>query len=329
MSPTRHDRRFALQLALGAALLPVLGSARAQTPAYPSRLVRVIVGFAPGGPLDVVTRLVARELTDALGQPFVVENRAGASGQLATDAVAAATPDGYTLMSTASTFIVNPLLIDRKQPDPLRDFVAISHMAVLPTVLVVGKDFPANNLGELLTLARKRTLTYSSAGNGGPAHLAGALLAQTHHSPMTHIPMRGAAPALMEVMSGRVDFTFYTMTGLKEQVDGGKLKPIAITAARRHPLFPQVPTMAEAGAAGFDQVGAWFGLVAPAGTPPAVVELLARTVDQILRKPSSRAVLDGLGVLPVGGSPAAFRSFLETDTLRWGPLIKEAGIKGE
>jgi len=327
MSAMYLRRRAVFKLAASSLILK--GSDVAWAQAYPSKPVKIVVGFAAGGPLDAVTRLIANDLAETTGRPFVVENRAGASGQIATEAVALAAPDGYTLLSTASTFIVNPLLNQRKQADPIRDFVAVSQIARLPTMLVVSKDFPANSLAELLLLARKRPLTYASAGNGGPGHLAGALLAQTTKSEMIHVPFRGAAPALFEVMSGRIDFTFYTMTGLKEQVAGGKIKAIAITDVSRSHLFPTVPTMTEGGVSGFDHVGAWFGLVAPAGTPGPVVELLNRAINQALKKERIKEQLAGLGVTPVGGSSIDFSTFLINDSARWSKLIKESGIKGE
>jgi len=190
-------------------------------------------------------------------------------------------------LSTASTFIVNPILTGRNSPDPQKDFAPVAHTAVLPTILVTAPDMPVQSMQDLVKLARTRPMTYSSAGNGGPAHLAGALLGQTTGTQMTHIAYRGAAPALADVMAGRVDFTFYTMSGLKEQVAAKRVKPLAITAARRHPDFPDVPTMSETGIAGFDNVGAWFGVVAPASTPATVLNKLNRAIDQVLGKPES------------------------------------------
>lgn len=172
-------------------------------------------------------------------------------------------------------------------------------------------------------------MTYSSAGNGGPGHLAGALLAQTVKTPMVHVPFRGAAPALMEVMAGRIDFTFYTMTGLKEHVAGGRLKALAITSESRHHLFPDVPTMTEGGVAGFDHVGAWFGILAPAGVPMPIVLQLNKAIDQVLKQASTKDALDRQGVIPLGGSSSAFKTFLERDSARWSKLIKDAGIKSE
>ena len=243
--------------------------------------------------------------------------------------MAQAEPDGYTLLSTASTFIVNPILLNKPKPDPLKDFVAVSHTAVLPTVLVVPPDSPVNSLQDLIKLARTANVSYSSAGTGGPAHLAGALLAHATGTQMTHIPFRGAAPGLAEVMAGRISFTFYTMSGLKEYVAAKRVKPIAITAATRHPDFPTVPTMTEAGIKGFDDVGAWFGIVAPAGTPAAIIARLNSVIDKSLAKPDVRERLVGMGMVPVGGAPSVFKTFLEQDAARWTALIKAADIKGE
>ena len=311
------------------AALTGLCSASAWSQAYPTKPIKLLLGFAPGGPLDVYTRVLAQDLSIALGQAVVVENRSGASGQIATDAVAQAEPDGYTLLSTASTFIVNPILMNKPKPDPLKDFVAVSHTAVLPTVLVVAQDSPANSVQDIVKMAGGAHVTYASAGNGGPAHLAGALLAHSTGTPMTHVPFRGAAPAIAEVMSGRVTFTFYTMSGLKEFVTAKRVKPLAITAARRHPDFPNVPTMTEAGIGGFDNVGAWFGIVAPAGTPAAIVARLNSAINQSLAKPELRERLVGMGMVPVGGPPSAFKTFLEQDSVRWTALIKAADIKAE
>ena len=303
-------------------------SAWSQT-TYPTRPIKLLIGFAAGGPLDTYTRVLAQDMSSALGQNVVIENRAGASGQIATDAVAQAEPDGYTLLSTASTFIVNPILLNKPKPDPLKDFVAVSHTAVLPTVLVVPQDSPVNSLQDLIKLARTSNVSYASAGTGGPAHLAGALLAHSTSTTMIHIPFRGAAPGLAEVMAGRISFTFYTMSGLKEYVAAKRVKPIAITAATRHPDFPNVPTMTEAGIKGFDDVGAWFGIVAPAGTPAAIVTRLNSVIDKSLAKPEVRERLVGLGMVPVGGLPSVFKTFLEQDSVRWTALIKAADIKGE
>jgi tripartite-type tricarboxylate transporter receptor subunit TctC len=233
------------------------------------------------------------------------------------------------MLSTASTFIVNPILTRKSKPDPLQDFVAVAHTAVLPTVLVVPADSPAHSVQDLVRIARAKPLNYSSAGNGGPAHLAGALLAHNTGTTMTHIPFKGAAPALAEVIAGRIDFTFYTMSGLKEQVAAGRVKPLAITAGARHADFPQVPTMSQAGFAGFDHVGAWFGIVAPAATPANVVVRMNNAIGEALAKPVVRDRLMSLGMTPVGGPAGAFKTFMEQDSARWSALIEAANIKAE
>lgn len=324
----RGRRAFMLSALMSAlCTMPAL----AQDTAYPSKPIRILIGYAPGGPLDVTTRLIATDLSNELGHPVVVENRSGASGQIATDAVARSPADGYTLLATASTFIVNPLLMAKVNSDPIKDFVPVSEMAVLPTVLVTGPGGKINSLRDIVELAKTQpgTVTYSSAGTGGPGHLSGAYLAAKTHTQLTHVPMRGAAPALTEVEAGRVTFTFYTMTGLKGHVEAGRVKPLAITAPRRHPDFPDVPTMSEAGYTGFDDVGAWFGIVAPTGTPAAIVTRLNKAIENSLARPETRARLAALDITPVGGPPEAFGRFLTKDLDRWSTLIKAAGIKAE
>lgn len=315
-------------IVLASVLVGAVGTALAQ-PAYPTRPIKLLLGFAAGGPLDTYTRVLAQDMSITLGQPVVVENRPGASGQIATDATAAAEPDGYTLMSTASTFVVNPILMKKAKPDPLTDFVAIAHTAVLPTILIVPPDSPANTVQDIVAMAKTSHVSFASAGTGGPAHLAGELLAHTTGTKMTHIPFKGAAPALTEIMAGRVSFSFYTMLGLKELVAAKRVKALAITATKRHPDFPDVPTMTEAGVPGFDRVGAWFGVVAPAGTPQAVVGKLNAAIDQALAKPAIRERLLSMGMVPIGGPPSDFKTFLERDSVRWAALIKAADIRVE
>ena len=307
-----------------ASLLSLCLSAAAQE--FPNRPIKLLVGFAAGGPLDVFTRVLAQEMAGVIGQPVVVENRSGASGQLATDAVAKAEPDGYTLLSTASTFIVNPILSGRNSPDPQKDFAPVAHTAVLPTILVTAPDLPVQSLQDLVKLARTRPMTYSSAGNGGPAHLAGALLAQTIGTQMTHVPYRGAAPGLADVMASRIDFTFYTMSGLKEQVAAKRVKPLAITSGRRHPDFADVPTMSEAGIAGFDHVGAWYGVVAPAATPAAVVSKLNRDIVRVINTPEMARRYSELGFSVVGSTPEQFSAFTRSEIEKWRNVIRKGDI---
>jgi tripartite-type tricarboxylate transporter receptor subunit TctC len=307
-------------------------SSTALAQAFPAKPLRILIGYPAGGPLDVVTRIVAQDTSAAFGQPVVVENRSGANGLIATDAVARAEPDGYTLLATASPFIVNPMLMDNVRTDPMRDFAPVSHFAVLPVVAVAPPDSKANSMHDLVNMAKAApgAVTFASAGIGSPGHLAGELLQALTGIKMTHVPFRGSGPALVEVMGGRVALAFYPMTGLKEHVAQGRVKPLAIGGAgSRHPDYPSVPTMAEAGLPALTEVGVWLGIVAPAGTPAAIVTRLNEAIEKSLAKPEIKERLKGLGAIPVGGSPAKFKAFLEKDVERWSRVIKAAGIKAE
>jgi len=313
--------------AIAALFISAADHAAAQ--AYPSKPIKVVVGFAAGGPLDTATRILAQDMSTVLGTPVVVENKAGASGQIATDSVAHAPADGYTLLSTASTFVVNPILMEKVASDPAKDFAPVAHFASLPTILIVPAGSKADSVRDLVEMAKASpgSVTFASAGNGGPAHLSGELFASMTGTKMTHVPFRGAGPALTEVIAGRVSFTFYTMSGLKAQLAEKRVKALAITAPTRHPDFPSVPTMTEAGFPGFEEVGAWFGIVAPAGTPAPVIARLNETIQKSLAKPETRERINVLGAIPTGGSPEAFKAFLDKDLARWTRVIKTAGIK--
>jgi tripartite-type tricarboxylate transporter receptor subunit TctC len=307
----------------------LMGASTAGAQGFPNKPIKVMVGFAAGGPLDTATRFIAQDMSTILGQPVVIENRAGASGQIATDLVAHAAPDGYTLLATASTFVVNPILMTKVQSDPIKDFAPVAHFASLPTILVVAADSKANSVQDIVQQAKADpgAVSFASAGNGGPAHLAGELLASMTGTKMTHIPFKGAAPAIAEVMSGRVSFTFYTMSGLKQLVESGKVKPLAITAPKRHPDFPNVPTMTEAGYPGFEAVGAWFAFVAPAGTPAPVIAQLNDAINKSLARPDTRQRINTFGAVPTGGTPDELKHFLDADLERWTKVIRAAGIK--
>lgn len=322
-------RRYAttLLMAVGAS---VIWSTTAQAQAFPTKPVRILIGYPAGGPLDVVTRIVAQDMSVALGQAVVVENRSGANGLIATDAVAHAEADGYTLLATASPFIVNPMLMDNVRADPMKDFTPVSHFVVLPVMAVAPPDSKVNSMQDLVNMAKASpgTVTFASPGIGSPGHLAGELLQTLTGTQMTHVPFRGSAPVLVEVMGGRVALAFYPMTGLKEYVSQGRVKPLAIGGAdSRHPDFPSVPTMTEAGFPALTEVGVWLGVVAPAGTPAPIVARLNEAIEKSLAKPETKDRLKGLGAIPVGGSPEKFKAFLEKDVERWSRVIKVAGIK--
>ena len=309
----------------------ISGAASAQS--YPNKPVKMMLGFAPGGPTDVIARVVAQDMTTALGQAVVVENKTGANSLIATQEVKRAAPDGYTLLATTLAHNVNPILMADKNPyDPIKDFAPVALVAVLPLVVVAKPDSPFSSLQDIVKAAKAKPgeVTYGSAGNGGSAHLAAALLETRSGTRMTHVPFRGNAPALTEVMAGRVSFMFYPMVGIADQVAQKRLKVLAITTPKRHPDFPDAPTTAEAGFPGFDDYTPGVGVVAPAGTPAPVIAKLNEAIRVSLAKPETRERLRSLGATTEGGSsPAQFESYLKMDRDRWARVIKAAGVKAE
>jgi len=299
---------------------------------YPAKPVRIVVGFAAGGPTDVIARIIAQDMTAALGQSVVVENRTGANAIIATELVARSAPDGYTMLFSSLSLIVNAILLENKiKYHPFKDFVPVNLAAVLPLLIVARPSSPVNSVRELVALARKHPgeVAYGSAGNGGSAHLAGAMLETAAGVKMTHISYRGNAPALIDVMAGQVMFMFYPMIGIADQVAAKKLKVLAAGTLKRHPDYPSVPTLAESGFAGFEDTAPWVGMLAPAGTPAAVVNRVNEEINKSLARPDSRERLRVLGAVTVGGSPADFAAFLQKDSDRWSRVIKAAGVKAE
>jgi len=299
---------------------------------FPARPVRIVVGFAAGGPTDVIARIIAQDMSASLGQSFVVDNRPGANAIIATELVANATPDGYTTLFSSLSLLVNAILLENKlKYHPFKDFAPVSNAAVLPMVVVASPAAPFNTLPELLAAAKAKpgALNYGTPGHGGSAHLAGALLETLSGTKMTNIPFRGNAPALAEVMSGRVNFMFYPIIGIADLVAAKRLKVLAVGTAKRHPDFPDVPTMAESGFPGFEETAPWVGMLAPAGTPPAAVNLLSAEMRKSLAKPETQARVKALGAVIVGDTPAEFLKFLRKDHDRWARVIKAAGVKAE
>ena len=319
---------------LAAALLSVLSaSAVAQTTAgYPSRPIRFVVGFAAGGPTDVIARITGQDMGASLGQTVVVENRAGANAQIATELVARATPDGHTLLFSSLSLLVNAILLqDKAKYDPFKDFVPISLAATLPMVVVTSPATKINSLPELLAAAKAKpgAITYGAPGHGGSGHLAGALLENLSGTKMTTIPFRGNGPALTDVMAGQVTFMFFPIIGIADQVAGKRLRVLAVGTAKRRADFPDVPTMGEAGFPGFEETAPWVGLLAPAGTPPAIVNRLADEMRKSLAKPETVTRLKALGANTVGNMPGEYLKFLKKDYERWARVIKASGVKAE
>jgi tripartite-type tricarboxylate transporter receptor subunit TctC len=324
MTLTLRTRLMAALLAL----LPLAATAQD----FPSKPIKFMVGYAAGGPTDVIARIVGQEVSATLGQPVVVENRAGANGNIGTEAVARSAPDGYTLIVNTLSHNVNPLLNPGMvKYDPAKDFAPVSLAVVLPQLLVVSHDSPFQTLADLLKAAKADAgkVSYGSAGNGGSAHLSAELLAQRAGAKMTHIPFKGNGPALTEVMAGRVSYMFYPMIGVASHVADKKLRILGVTTEKRHPDFPGAPTMAEAGFPGFESYVGPVGFMAPAGTPAPALQKLSTAIRAALTKPEVRDRLRGLGAVVVGSSPDEYREWLKGDAQRWGQLIAAAQIKGD
>ena len=312
------------------AWLALCGTVVAQT--YPSRPVKIVVGFAAGGPTDVIARILAADMSAAVGQSFIVENRPGANAIIATEAVAHSAPDGYTTLFSSLSLLVNPILPGTKAKyDPFKDFAPVSNVAALPMVVVTAPGAPFNSMKELVDLATAKPgeLSYGTSGIAGSSHLAGAMLENMTGTRMINVPFKGNGPALAEVMAGRVTFMFYPIIGIAGQIAGGKLKAIAVGTAAPDPDFPRVPTMAQAGYAGLEVTAPWVGMLVPAGTPAPVVNRLADEIRKSLAKPDIRAKMKEQGAVIVGDTPAEFAAFLKKDQERWAQVIKASGVKAE
>ena len=299
---------------------------------FPDKPVRLVVGYSAGGPTDVIARVLAQDMTASLGQGVVVENKTGANGLVGTMEVKRAPADGYTVLMFTLSHNVNAILMADKKPyDPLADFAPVSMVCTLPLVLVAKGDSPVNSVADLINEAKAKPdqVSYASAGNGGSAHLAAALLATLSRTKMTHVPFRGNAPALTEVMAGRVSFMFYPMVGIAEQVQQKKLKALAVSTPQRHADYPGVLTMAEAGFPGFEQYTQGLGLVAPRGTPVAAIGKLNAAVRASLARPETKTRLAALGAVTQASSPQELTAWLKEDRERWERVIKAAGVKEE
>jgi tripartite-type tricarboxylate transporter receptor subunit TctC len=319
---------FARRTVLAAALATVaVRPAAAQR--FPSKPVRFVVPFPAGGSLDVTARAVADRMAALLGQPVVVENRPGAGGNVGVDLVAKSAPDGHTIvMGALSTHAVNPHLYARMPFDPLKDTVAITAVGEVPNILVVGPSVKAATVGELVAQIRAnpKGFNYGSGGNGSGGHLAGALFADRIGVPIEHIPYQGGAPQLNALLSGETQFSFDNLANAFPQIEAGKLRPLAVTTAKRSAQVPNVPTMAEAGFPGFD-ISTWFGIFAPAATPPDIVRQLADAAIAALRDPATIERLARLAVVPVGNTPAEFDAFVRAEHAKYKDIVRISGAK--
>ena len=318
--------RFLVRAALSALAL-LSSAAMSLADDYPSRSIRIVVGFAAGGAPDALARIIADRLTQGFGQSVVVENRVGAAGNLAMAGVAKAPPDGYTLaLVPIGNAAVNPTLFT-DLPYDMRQFAPITQIANVENVLVVSARSPVKTLAELIALGRSKELTYATPGAGSIAHLAAELLARSAGFRMTHVTYRGVSPALTDVMRGEVTMMFSQLSTAKPLIESGELRALGVASAARSPALPDVPTVAEAAnMPGFEAVS-WYALMAPAGTPDAAIAKLRDAVVRAIHAPEANAALGAQGAQPVGGTPAELAAVIAADTARWAKVIRDADIR--
>ena len=304
-------------------------SSLAAAQSWPNKPIRYIVPFAAGGTTDILARTISEKLTVALGQPVIVENKPGAGGGVGAAEVAKAPPDGYTIMGgTISTHAINATLYSSLPYDPVKDFVAITLIARVPNMLVVNNDVKAKDVAELIKLmkANPGKWNFASAGNGTSQHLSGELFKGMAGVEMQHIPYKGSPPALTDVMGGSVSMTFDNITTAWPLAKAGKLRALAVTTAKRSPVAPEVPTLAESGLPGYE-VGSWQGVFAPAGVPPAIVARLNTEIVKIINMPDVQKKIIDLGAEPVGDTAEQFGAFVKTEVVKWGDVVKKSGAK--
>ena len=319
-----------MQKLIAAALLALLAAAPGLTHSqpYPNKLVRIVVPFPPGGSTDLLARKLAEKLQASMGQSFIVENKPGAGGAVGSEFVAKSPPDGYTLlMGVTGSHGISVSLNPKLPYHPLKDFVPVSMVVSAPLVVVVGPGFPANTLAEYVAFAKAKPdqVTHSSPGNGTSMHLTGEMFNLASGTKLVHVPYKGSAGAVNDLIGGQVQSMFGDFLVVLPQVRGGKIKALAVTSALRHPLLPEVPTVAESGYPGFEALS-WQGLFAPAGTPPDVISKLNAETVKALASEDFREAFARQGFLVAGSTPAEFRAFIEAEIPKWARIIKAGGV---
>lgn len=299
-----------------------------QAAGYPDKAVRVVVGFSAGGTTDVIARIMAKELTEELGQSFVIENKPGAGSNIGAEYVARATPDGYTLYFVAVTSAINQTLYPKLNFNLVKDFAPVALAAKVPNVLVVNPKVPAKTVKEFVDYAKANPgkLAFASSGSGTSIHMAGELFKLQAGVDVLHVPYKGSAPALTDLIGGQVQFMFDNMPSSWPHAQSGKLRALAVTTKERSPSAPDLPTMAESGFPNFD-VSSWFGLIAPANTPPEVVAKLNAAMLKGLDKPEVKRAFEDLGAVPVKTTPAEFGQFIKSEVDTWATVVKASGAK--
>lgn len=325
---TRPFLRRVLTGALAAVALSAAPAVQAQ--AWPSKPIRVIVPYPPGGFTDITARLVTQKLQERLGQPVVVDNKPGANSIIGVEALAKSAPDGYTFAVVIAAYAANITLYPKLPYDPKKDLAAVSLIGISPLVAAVNNDTPFKSAADLINYARKNPgkISYGSSGNGSAVHLTTELLKSLTGTHMVHIPYRGAAAALTDLMGGHIQLFMDAAVGLINPGKTGKVRLIGVASEKRLAALPDVPTFIEQGIAGFTG-STWAGVLAPAGTPPAVIKRVADEVAAIVKLPDVRQKLDDMGTIPVGSSPAEFESFIASETAKWGKVIRDAKITAD
>ena len=322
--------RLALLTSLMGLALSGLGTRAAAQDAFPSKPIRVVVPYTPGGVSDTVTRLMMQKLSERLKNPIVVDNVPGANGQIGSAAVARAVPDGHTLLVVVAAHVINPSLYPKMTYAPLQDLTGVSQFGHIPLLMVSSAQLPPTHLKDFVGWAKAnpKQANFASSGTGSGAHLVGELFADTAGAAMTHVPYKGMAPALADMFSGQVAMAFDSVQTMMPHVKAGKLRALAMTSAKRWPAAPDVPTMAESGYPGMTG-GSWIGLLAPAKVPRDVLEKLSAEMQKVIDTPEVRDKLIDYGIDPVGGTPAQFNDFMRREATRWAEVVKKADIRLE
>jgi tripartite-type tricarboxylate transporter receptor subunit TctC len=318
--------RIAVVLIAAALLAPPAFAAQS----WPDRPIRAVVPFPPGGGTDIIARLVLQKVGERLPGTFVIDNRSGAGGSIGTELVAKSAPDGYTILIASSSHTINPSVFRRIGYDPARDFSPVTLIVSGPGVLVVHPSVPAKSVKELIALARSKPgqLIYASAGNGTPPHLSAELFKSLAHIDMVHVPYKGNTLAFADLFSGAVQVSFPTITSGLPPVKAGKLRALGVTSRQRSVVAPDIPTIAESGLAGYEAT-TWYGMLAPAGTPRAIVDTLQRHVAEILKAGDVREKMLAQGLEPVGDTPAEFSAIIAAELVKWRKVVTAAGVKAE
>jgi tripartite-type tricarboxylate transporter receptor subunit TctC len=314
---------------LAQTVAPTEPSALAATQAYPSRPIRLVVGFPSGQAIDGVARFMAQKLSDELKQPVVVDNRAGASGIIAHEHVKGAAPDGYTLLITSgATMAINPALFKKLSYDPLKDFAPIILLNTTPMFLAVNAASPVGSFAEMMAYAKARPgkLAYGSGGSGLTQHIAMEMLKKAADIDLLHVPYKGSPAMVTDLIGGQVQFAFDTSTSILPHAANGRVKLLGVTSLTRSPAAPNVPTLAEQGLPGFEAL-TWAGLVAPAGTPPAIADKVSSAMNRVLANPATAVYLAGIGATPAGGTAGDFDRFIRKELVRWGKAVKDSGAQ--